>query len=701
MRVTSAPAHMPDDAGAEILWDSWGVPHIFARDDESLFYAFGWAQMHSHGDLILRLYAEARGRAAEYFGPANVETDRLTHTLDIPRQGAEWYANQSAAFKTLLDAFVNGMNAYTQAHPDKLSSEVHAVLPVAGQDLMAHVVRALTMFLVAALQADSPIAGLFGEKAGSNGWAIAPSRTAGGHALLLIDPHLEWGGYQLLYEAQLAAPDVDAYGVAMVGIPTLCIAFNNDLGWTHTVNTIGGCDLYALTLADGGYQLDGGICQFETRDVLIKVKLPEGGVREERLLARRSVHGPVIERAGQTFGLRLSIAQAPTPGILAQWWRMARARDLATFEAALRGMQLPLFTVIYADRQGHIMGLFNGLVPACPDRGAAGHDETLPGDTSSALWTRMYPYESLPLVIDPRSGWVQNANSPPWSMTMPPLNPDDYPATIAPRGPLNLREQRGIAMLNALNQITFEQLLQDIYDTRSLLADRVLDDLVDAARQYGSLAVRRAADVLARWDRLTSARSRGAFLFSTWVLLWIHKRAQQQSGSDGDRSAPLLLDPAFFRVPWSEADPFLTPLGLANPQAAVDILEEVVQTLKGMTRSAWGNVVRLRYGSVDVPAHGGPDQIGVFHPLFLRSGQYGQLECFGGSSFMAIVEFSDPVRARALTCYGNASQIHSPHRGDQLRLAARSELRQVWRTRAEIMANLEEYSVVARWKCVP
>ena len=51
----------------EILWDSWGVPHIFAADMPNLFYAFGWAQMANHGDLLLELYGQARGRAAEYW----------------------------------------------------------------------------------------------------------------------------------------------------------------------------------------------------------------------------------------------------------------------------------------------------------------------------------------------------------------------------------------------------------------------------------------------------------------------------------------------------------------------------------------------------------------------------------------------------------------------------------------------------------
>ncbi|HUF65223.1 MAG TPA: penicillin acylase family protein, partial [Gemmatimonadaceae bacterium] len=54
--------------GAEILWDSYGVPHIFASDRNALARALGWAQMRNHGDLLLRLYAQARGRGAELLG---------------------------------------------------------------------------------------------------------------------------------------------------------------------------------------------------------------------------------------------------------------------------------------------------------------------------------------------------------------------------------------------------------------------------------------------------------------------------------------------------------------------------------------------------------------------------------------------------------------------------------------------------------
>src|SRR5205085_4012584 len=68
LHASSGASVVASARGTEILWDTWGVPHIFANDDAAAFYAFGKAQMHSHGDLILRLYGQARGRASEYWG---------------------------------------------------------------------------------------------------------------------------------------------------------------------------------------------------------------------------------------------------------------------------------------------------------------------------------------------------------------------------------------------------------------------------------------------------------------------------------------------------------------------------------------------------------------------------------------------------------------------------------------------------------
>ena len=48
----------------EILWDSYGVPHVYGEDEQAVFYGYGWAQAQSHGDVIFRLYGEAPGHAS-------------------------------------------------------------------------------------------------------------------------------------------------------------------------------------------------------------------------------------------------------------------------------------------------------------------------------------------------------------------------------------------------------------------------------------------------------------------------------------------------------------------------------------------------------------------------------------------------------------------------------------------------------------
>ncbi|HEU5432312.1 MAG TPA: penicillin acylase family protein, partial [Thermomicrobiales bacterium] len=369
-RAVAAHSATPEhgqDSGTEILWDTWGVPHIFASDVAGLFHAFGWAQLHSHGNLILRLYGQARGRAAEYWGEGYLGSDRLLQTMGFPERAAAWHAAQSPDFQRWLDAFAAGMNAYAAAHGDRLADDVKIVLPVSARDVLAHGQRFIFAFLASGGDRAGLVApDLLGYPAGSNGWAIAPSRTEDGHALLLANPHLPWSGLYLFYEAHLVVPDVyDVYGATLVGAPILAIAFNDALGWTHTVNTIDGWDAYALTPAGDGYRFGDEVRPFATETKILKVKQPDGTLRDEPLTVRRSVHGPVIvERDGKPIALRVvGVDQALVTGCLEQWWDMGRARNLEEFEAALRRMQLPMFNVLYADRDGHILAFFAGRVP--------------------------------------------------------------------------------------------------------------------------------------------------------------------------------------------------------------------------------------------------------------------------------------------------------------------------------------------------
>ncbi|HEY9813902.1 MAG TPA: penicillin acylase family protein, partial [Candidatus Sericytochromatia bacterium] len=215
----------------EILWDTYGVPHIYGKDTKGLFRAFGWAQMQSHGDLILRLYGQGRGRAAEYWGKEYLDSDRWVRTMKVPERAQEWYQAQSKDFRALLDAFAEGINAYAKEHPELIDDAVEAVLPVTGVDILAHGQRVLNFTFVVDPETVAGITNTDKSK-GSNGWAIAPSHSASGKAMLLANPHLPWSDLYLWYEAQLTAPGIDAYGATLVGLPVLEIAFNDFLGWT-------------------------------------------------------------------------------------------------------------------------------------------------------------------------------------------------------------------------------------------------------------------------------------------------------------------------------------------------------------------------------------------------------------------------------------------------------------------------------------
>jgi acyl-homoserine-lactone acylase len=481
---------------------------------------------------------------------------------------------------------------------------------------------------------------------------------------------LPWSSFFTWFEAQLTAPGVDAYGATLVGMPILGLGFNDHLGWTHTTNPLDGMDLFELTLVEGGYRWDRAVKAFQTESQRIKIRQPDGSFREENLVVRRSVHGPVLEVKGDK-AMAVRLVGLDQPHMFEQYWEMIRAENLQDFESALSRLQIPIFNVVYADRQGHILYVFGGRTPVRSSGGWQAWQGMVPGDRPETLWTRTHPYEDLPRLLDPPNGWLQNTNDPPWTSTVPVLlNPGDFPAYMAPRR-MRFRPQRSVRMLKQDRQITFEELSRYKHSTRMEMADRILDDLISAGGRSGNDLARRAARVLAGWDRRADAESRGSVLFAEWA---------RTVGAE------------VFATPWQEHSPLITPKGLANPAAGVAALERAARKIRdrfGALDVPWGEVYRLRYAGHDLPANGGPSRLGIFRVLEFAPERDGRFRAVVGDSFVAVVEFSQPVRAAALLSYGNATQPDSPHRGDQLALFARKQLRQVWRTRKEVEAHLE------------
>jgi acyl-homoserine-lactone acylase len=231
-------------------------------------------------------------------------------------------------------------------------------------------------------------------------------------------------------------------------------------------------------------------------------------------------------------------------------------------------------------------------------------------------------------------------------------------------------------MLASDSKISFEEMIAYKHSTRMELADRILDDLIPEAKKHGNKLAKRAANILSAWDRQANADSRGAVLFAFWI-----------NAMDLDKA---------FSKPWDEKFPRTTPDGLANPQDAVATLETVaakVEKTYGAIDVPWGDVFRLKSGNVDLPANGGDGELGIFRTLYFAPLENGMFQAVAGDSYVAAIEFSNPVKAMVLTSYGNATQPGSSHTNDQLPMVAEKQLRPVWRSRKEILAHLEERKV--------
>ena len=488
--------------GTEILWDRYGIPHIFAPDRASLFYAYGYAQMEAHSELLVRLYVQARGRGAELYGEQYLDSDRWVRINGIPQRAKVWADQQSPEFAPLIRAFVEGLNAWATEHAASMSAPAKAAMPLRVEDVMAHGLRVIHYdWLVSPSRIAARVKGAGVDVHGSNEWSIAPSRSASGHALLLSNSHLQWGDRHTYFEVQLQAPGVTSYGAVWVGFPTLRQCFTDFVGWTQTTNAPNEGDLYRLTLKDGGYVLDGQTRQFEVEKQVIRVRQKDGTLRDEPLTIRRTVHGPVVvDRGGLAIALR--VAALDRPRMFEQFWKMGLAHNLAEFQDAMRMQQLPIFNTAYADRDGHIMYIYNAA-PGIRSRGDyrfwAG---IVPGDDSSLIWSKIHPYEDLPKVIDPPNGFVQNCNDPPWTSTYPmQLDPSKFAPYLAAPSGITPRAQRSLRLLTTPGKISFEDLRADKLSTHVELADHFVDDLVAQARKLGDRTAGKAADVLDKWDR--------------------------------------------------------------------------------------------------------------------------------------------------------------------------------------------------------
>ncbi|MEM1205300.1 MAG: penicillin acylase family protein [Acidobacteriota bacterium] len=659
-RSPEAEAH----PSTTLRWDRWGVAHIDAPDDRALAYALGWAQMEAHANTLLELYGAARGRGAEYWGAEHFDQDVRLHRLGIPRRAGQWFEAQSPTSQKRLRAFAAGMNAWAETHGDRIAAANRPVLPIRAADPLAQLQVAIH-WQVVAYAAERRIDDW--HRAGSNAVAVGPGRSASGRAMLVIQPHPPWTPGHRFFETHLKAPGVDAYGIASLGLPILSMGFNADLGWAHTFNPVDGMDLYALqrvTLEDGrpGYRFGGGVRAFEVEEVTLYLRGSGNRLRSRTVKIETSIHGPVVgerQEGEQTVALALRIAGLDRPHLVRQYDAMARAGNRREFEAALRQQQMPMLNVVYADRHGEILYLYNGLLPRRTPEDPEFWRGVVDGGPASTVWGPYRPYGDLPRVANPAAGFLRNSNDGPRYATFPPLTATAA-GDLAPDR-IDLRGQQSMQLLLDDDSLTFDDLEALQASTHSLAADRLLPELLklvqDAEPGPGKATLQRAAGVLGAWDRRFAATSRGAVLFAEWF-------------ADSRR---------FISSRWTPEAPLTTPSGL-RPGPALEALVQAsgrVESEWGSQDVAWGDVYRVRHAGLDLPASVGLSEVGAFRVGFFSPDPDGTKTMQGGISWTAVVEFGDRPGARGLLAHGNGTQPGHPGVEAQVRLFSANRLRPI------------------------
>jgi acyl-homoserine-lactone acylase len=666
----SAAAPVPDltpqaeeelAARAVIRRDEYGVPHIQADSEEAAALAHGYAVAEDHGELLARAFLRARGTQASVLGPTYVDQDIRVHTLRIPEIAAERFRELPPFMQAIVNAYAAGYNRYLARHRDAMPAWA---TPVTGIDVLAHC-RTL-LLLDFALDLRPWNENETRSTSASTMWAVAPTLSQSRHALLMANPHLAWSGAYLFHEVHITVPGIiDISGATFIGTPVVTIGFNGVLGWAHTINRFDSDDVYQLTLdaSHTHYQYDGRWLPLQAQPFDIDVKTDDG-VRTHRQTALWSHYGPIIRVEGdKAFAFKSPNLNAVN--FLTQYNAMAKAASLQAFMAAVNMQQLPTFNLAYADQGGNIWYLFNGRIPIRP----AGYDweNTVRGDTSRSEWFAVRPVSELPQLLNPKSGYVQNSNDAPWYANLEQTIDRKPFAGYLPLDGVTWRGEESLKMLSTQKALTLDRLIAKKFDSTLVIADRLKADLLAALA--GDARWRDAVRMLKAWDNTLEPASRGSVLFSLW---W----------DEYSRSVPRP-----FKTLWSAANPIKTPAGLFDVPAAVAAFERAATALTntfGALDVAWGDVHRVKRGTVDLPLGGGDSTLR--NVTYTRSAD-GTGLASGGDTYVLVVEFGETPRAYSVTTYSQASDPRSPHFNDQLALYANKQLKRAWFSAQDVDAH--------------
>ena len=651
---------------ARILRDSFGVPHIHGKRDADVAFGVAWAHAEDDWDTLENVFLATRGRVGAKLGKVGAATDFFLAWLGVRQTVAEKARRDiDPATWAYVEGYVAGINAYAKAHPSEVSSVAQDELPMTPEDMIAGFVVTSPLFfgldrVVLGLLNDESLARDAGHEKGSNAFAVAPARSGDGVTRLVANSHQPWTGPVAWYELSVHSDEgLDFAGAMFPGSPVPLLGHNRTLGWTNTVNDPDLVDVYRLTLNpanENQYRYDGQWRELEREKVWLKVKVGWFTLPVSRMI-ERSVHGPVLRNAQGAFAVRYAgIGEVRQ---VAEYLALAKAHSYDEWRKALALQAVAGTNFIYADARGTIAMVYNA---SFPKRGA-GFDWAgiLPGDTSAALWTGYHPPSATPAVVNPRSGYVYNANNTPFKATATADNLDRsaFDPTMGIETRMTNRAVRAFELLDTMRVMSRDKLLAAKFDASYSRAGWVGDvlDTIARADTVAEPALAGAVRLLSRWDGVMA----------------------------DDRPAAALAGMVI--------GPILRARFTGKPRPAVmGLLRTAVTYLQGAHGRLdlpLGTVWRHRRGPVDLPIRGGPDAL---RAVYGSPDGKGAIVGEAGDSFIMVIEWSADgrVTSESIQPYGAAtSRSASRHYADQAALFAAEKFKPVWFTEAQQRAQLE------------
>jgi acyl-homoserine lactone acylase PvdQ len=699
--TTSAP---PEEAAWErqagnvtIIRDDWGIPHIHGKTDADAVFGLAYAQAEDDFNRVETNFINAMGRLAEAEGETAIWQDLRMRLFIDPEDMKRQYEASPDWLRKLMDAWAAGLNFYLHEHPQVTPRVITRFEPwmaltfsegSIGGDIERVNLRQLQAFYGDSAPREVALVedALPPEPRGSNGVAIAPSNTAAKRALLLINPHTS---FFFRAEVQVASDEgLNAYGAVTWGQFFVYQGFNDRAGWMHTSSGADNIDEYLETIVEtdsGPFYTYGSERRPVTTGTITVPYKTANGMAQREFTVYRTHHGPVVRKAGDKW-VSVRLMQEPLKA-LTQSYTRTKARNYQEFRETMELHTNSSNNTIFADADGNVAYFHANFIP----RRDTLFDWTEPVDGANPAteWKDALSIDESPLVHNPPSGWLYNTNNSPWSAAGENSPRErDFPRYVE-SGSENARGVHAIRVLRDRKDFTIESLIAAAYDSYLTAFEPLIPALVRAYdRTPASSTLRQRVteqvDSLRNWDLRWGVASVPTALAIAWG-----DEMQRQVGAEARRA----------RLP---VDSYVA--GRATPAQLLGALATASDTLAarfGTWKTPWGEINRFQRltGDIVQPFNDSGPSI----PVGFTSARWGSLASFGaraykgskkiygtsGNSFVAVVEFGDSVRARAVTAGGQSGDPKSPHFNDQAPRYATGDLREVYFYPSQLAGHIE------------